>query len=218
VLAHELRNPLAPILYSLHALRESKASAATLEEAGQLLERQVHQLARLTEDLLDLCRARMDKMRLRKEPVLLANVVTQAVAATQPLIHARGHRLEVNLPAQPVWLEADPGRLEQVLVNLLTNAAKYTDPGGTIHLAATDTDGKVVVCVRDTGLGLEPAELAYIFEPFTQGRGSGRGGLGVGLALVRSLVEMHGGSVAVRSAGVGQGSEFEIQLPVLTAA
>jgi signal transduction histidine kinase len=214
VLAHELRNPLSPILYSLHALRESKASAATLEEAGQVLERQVHQLARLTEDLLDLCRARMDKMQLRVEQILLASVVEEAIAAARPLINARDHRLEIRLPAEPVWLEADPARLEQVLVNLLLNAAKYTDAGGAICLTAERQDDNVLLRVCDTGLGLAPAELTQIFEPFTQGQRTARGGMGIGLALVRSLVEMHGGTVAARSAGIGQGSEFEIRLPL----
>jgi len=217
VLAHELRNPLSPILYSLHALRQSKASAAIVEEAGQVLERQVHQLARLTEDLLDLCRARMDKMQLRMEPVLLASVVEEAIAAARPLINAREHHLEISLPAEPVWLQADPARLEQVLVNLLTNAAKYTDTGGAIRMTAECCASEVRLRVCDTGLGLEPAELTQIFEPFTQGQRTARGGMGVGLALVRSLVEMHGGTVTAHSAGIGQGSEFEVRLPALAA-
>jgi signal transduction histidine kinase len=216
VLAHELRNPLAPIMYSAHALRLDRTNEKIASEAEQLLERQVRQLVRLIEDLQDVFRARAGKMQLRKEPLILNTAIEQAVAAVLPVIKEHGHQLELGLPAEPVRLEADPTRLEQILVNLLNNAARYTAPGGTIWLSAERRAESIVLRVRDTGIGLDAEELPHIFELFVQAKSSSRGGMGVGLTLVRSLVEMHGGSVSVRSKGKGHGSEFEVQFPALS--
>jgi signal transduction histidine kinase len=215
VLAHELRNPLTPIMYSVHALRQERTHGKTANEAEQLLERQVRQLARLIEDLQDVFRARAGKMELRKEPLILNTAVEHAVAAVLPLIKEQGHQFELSLPAEPVRFEADPARLEQILVNLLNNAARYTAPGGTIWVAAECRADRIVMRVRDTGVGLDAEEVPHIFELFGQAKGSARGGMGIGLTLVRSLVEMHGGSVSVRSKGKGHGSEFEVQFPAL---
>jgi CheY-like chemotaxis protein/two-component sensor histidine kinase len=158
------------------------------------------------------------KVDLRRERVELAAVVARAVETARPLVEAGRHALAVELPPEAVWLEADPVRLAQVLGNLLSNAAKYTDPGGKIWLAAEPLDGDVVVRVRDTGIGIPADMLAHVFDPFVQtaeARGKSQGGLGLGLALVRSLVELHGGSVAAHSAGPGRGSEFVVRLSTL---
>lgn len=219
MLAHEMRNPLAPIRNALHILRQPGVDAAVVERVREMMERQVLHMTRMVDDLLDVSRITRGKIELRKEVVDLASVVNRTVEALRPLIEDRRQELTVDLPPEPVRLEADPTRLEQVLANLLTNAAKYTDQEGHIHLFAQQQGGVLVLRVRDTGMGLAPDMLSRIFEPFVQ---SGRvlhrsqGGLGIGLTLVRSLVEMHGGTVQAHSDGLGKGSEFVVRLPILS--
>jgi signal transduction histidine kinase/DNA-binding response OmpR family regulator len=217
MLAHELRNPLAPILNALHLMRLRGRPGPDLEAARSIIERQVRQLSRLVDDLLDVSRIDRGKIELRKEPVALATVVTRATESTGPLIEARGHQLEVRLPPYDLMLEADPTRLEQVLANLLNNAAKYTEPGGRIRLVAECDRGEVVVRIQDTGIGIAPEVLPHIFDMFMQANRSldrSEGGLGIGLTLVQRLVELHGGTVKAQSAGLGQGSEFIVRLPL----
>jgi PAS domain S-box-containing protein len=216
VLAHELRNPLAPIRNALYFLKATGVDAAACEEAKATLERQIQHLVRLVDDLLDVSRLMQSKIVLRKERVELATIVARAVETARPIIDANGHALTLALPPEPVWLEADLIRLAQVLSNLLINAAKYTENGGRITLTAAWEDGEVVVQVRDTGVGMEPEMLSRLFGLFVQGEHSlaqSQGGLGVGLALVRQLVELHGGRVEAASEGLGRGSEFTIRLP-----
>jgi PAS domain S-box-containing protein len=217
VLAHELRNPLAPIRNALQLVR--MASPKPPKEVGHgydIIERQVEHLVRLVDDLLDLSRIGSGKIQLQKERVDLAAVVSRAVEGARPLIEARRHALEVALPEDALPVEADPVRLAQVLWNLLNNAAKYTPEGGRIWLTAAKEQGRAVVRVRDTGLGIPAEMLPRIFDLFTQMERTlarAEGGLGIGLTLVRRLTEMHGGTVEVSSAGPGQGSEFVVRLP-----
>jgi signal transduction histidine kinase len=222
MLAHELRNPLAPVLNALHVLRLHGPLAPELDQARAMAERQVRNMARLIDDLLDVSRITRGKIQLRKQPVELGPALARAAEASRPLLHERGHQLEVSGPPEPVWLDADPTRLEQILTNLLSNAAKYTEPGGKIWLtAAADGDG-VVLSVRDTGIGIPPDKLESIFEMFMQVERSldspAQWGLGIGLALVRSLVGLHGGRVSAHSEGPGRGSEFVVRLPRLRQA
>ncbi len=219
-LAHELRNPLAPILNSVQVLSLLRSSDPTLVQVREILERQTRQMVRLVDDLLDLSRIARGLVQLRKEPLDLAVVVRQAVQTSEPLLQSRGHRLTVELPEYPVRLQADQARLVQVLVNLLNNAAKYTDPGGHVELRGEREGDWAVVRVRDNGVGIPPEMLPRVFELFTQVEGSREradGGLGIGLALVRRLVELHGGTVAAYSAGPGRGSEFIVRIPALPA-
>jgi len=208
-LAHELRNPLAPIRNALHLMRSPDGDARVVEAERAMAERQVVHLARLIDDLMDVARISRGKIELHKGPVDLARVVAQAVETAGPLLHERRHRLALALPAGPIRLEADPTRLEQVLWNLLNNAAKYTEPGGEIRLSVepeADRSG-VVMTVRDSGIGIRPEMLPRVFEMFVQvgeHHGHAQGGLGIGLSLVRTLVEMHGGTIAARSEGPGQ--------------
>ena len=216
MLAHELRNPLAPIRNAVELMRQVETVDPSFQPAREMVERQVKHLARLVDDLLDVSRITRGSIRLRKEVVDLGTVLQRAVEGIGPLITSRGHKLTVEPPREPVRLEADPTRLEQVISNLLDNAAKYTMPGGHIRLAAAREGGEAVVRVRDTGIGVPHDVLDRVFEPFVQSDGSlarSEGGLGVGLTLVRSLVEMHGGRVEASSPGLGQGSEFVIRLP-----
>jgi PAS domain S-box-containing protein len=216
MLAHELRNPLAPIRNAVELMRQVETLDAAFQPAREMVERQVKHLARLVDDLLDISRLASGSIRLRKEPVDLGAVVQRAVDGVRPLIDSRSHTLSVRLPAEPVRLEADPTRLEQVISNLLNNAAKYTMPGGHLGVTAERVGEEAVVRVCDTGIGVPPDVLDRVFEPFMQSDGSlarTDGGLGVGLTLVRSLVEMHGGKVEAASPGLGQGSEFVVRLP-----
>jgi signal transduction histidine kinase/DNA-binding response OmpR family regulator len=226
MLAHELRNPLAPVLHALHVLKRkpgagasgscADADAADDAQARDVIDRQVRHMARLIDDLLDVSRITRGKIQLRPEWIDLAEVVGRAVDSTQPLIESRGHRLEVELPPGPMRLFADPTRMEQVLANLLNNAAKYTEPGGLIRLWAEVAGREVAVHVRDTGIGIAPHMLGRVFDLFMQGQPTldrAAGGLGIGLTLVRRLVEMHGGRVEVRSEGPGKGSTFSVRLP-----
>ncbi len=216
-LAHELRNPLAPIRNALEIMRLAGHDPTAMERGRAMVERQVKQLVRLIEDLLDISRITRGKVQLRKEQVEVARVVQSALETCQPFLERGGQRLKVDLPRRPLVIEADPARLAQVLINLLHNAAKYTDPGGQIGLTVERQKDKVLFRVRDSGIGIAPEMLPRIFEMFNQaGRGEDRsqGGLGIGLALVRGLVELHGGTVQAHSAGHGKGSEFVVELPL----
>jgi PAS domain S-box-containing protein len=218
VLAHELRNPLAPIFNALSILVEEHLPEATRRETLLLVDRQVRQLARLVDDLLDVSRVTRGKIQLRKQPLALQVVVHNAVRTCGPLLDAHRHELSLSLPADPIWLEADPTRLEQVVVNLLTNSAKYSKDGSRITIAASRDRGVAVLSVRDAGVGIAPDLLPHVFDLFTQGKRSldrSQGGLGIGLTLVRKLVELHDGTVEARSEGANQGSEFVVRLPIL---
>ncbi len=220
-LAHELRTPLGSLLNGLRLLHLQGGDPAVRRQALDLAMRQVHQLTRLIEGLLDLARVRQGKMDLQKAAVDLNACVARAVEAARPFIDGRGHDLEVALPLGPVPLEADPSRLEQVVVNLLHNAAKYTEVGGRICLVVERGQGEAVVRVRDTGIGLAPEMLRRVFQLYAQVEGArdhAQGGLGIGLSLVAGLVELHGGSVQAYSDGLGYGSEFVVRLPALPDA
>jgi signal transduction histidine kinase len=215
MLGHELRNPLAPIRNALHVLQVRPTDDPLVQQLHAMMARQVGHMARLVDDLLDASRLARGKIELRREPTDLALTFQRVVEAVRPLIEERRHHLEVRPPAEPVSLHADPVRLEQVLFNLLTNAAKYTEPGGRIELSGQREGGTVVLRVRDTGMGIRPEMLPRIFDLFAQDHGPERTGegLGIGLTLVKSLVELHGGSVEAHSGGPGQGSEFVVRLP-----
>ena len=213
-LAHELRNPLAPIANSLQVLRAADGSPHAAESRA-VIERQVNQLVHLVDDLLDVSRVSRGKLELRRRPVRLSEVLQAAAETSRPSIDAHSHRLEIRLPDEEVWLDADLTRLAQVFANLLNNSAKYMEAGGEIVVEASAGDD-VVVKVRDTGIGIAPEMLPHIFDLFVQADRSlerAHGGLGIGLTLVRRLVELHGGSVSARSDGPGQGSEFVVRLP-----
>ena len=219
MLAHELRNPLAPIRNAVQILRAKAPQVPQLQWATEVIERQVHQMTRLVDDLLDVSRITGGKLQLHKERLDLAAVVSSAVEASRPLIEKWGHELTITMPPEPVHLEADLTRLSQVLLNLLNNAAKYTDRGGHIGLTVERQGGQVLVRVKDTGVGIPAEMLPRVFEMFTQVDRSlerSEGGLGIGLTLVQRLVELHGGTVEAHSEGAGKGSEFVVRLPVAT--
>ncbi|AUX44862.1 uncharacterized protein SOCE26_063320 [Sorangium cellulosum] len=215
VLGHELRNPLTAILCALRLARSGKPDA--VERAVALAERQVRKMSHLIEDLLDVTRLSHGKIRLQREPIEVARCVEQAVEAIRPLLAARRQRLSLALPAEPTLLLGDPVRVEQILSNLLHNASKYTPDEGEIALRAGVVEGMVELAVQDTGRGMTTEFIARVFEPFAQSEpwdaGSG-GGLGLGLSLVRELVELHGGSVRAHSDGLGRGSTFVVRLPL----
>ena len=218
MLAHELRNPLAPVQNALELIRLCPADRLACARATEIASEQIQHLSRLVDDLVDVSRISHDRIRLRKEIVDLTQVVNQAVESVRTSIDTHRQRLSVLLPQEPMRLEADPTRIVQVLSNLLNNSMKYTPDGGRIWLSAERDEQEIVLRVRDTGIGMAPDLLPRVFDLFTQGeRGLDRsqGGLGIGLTMVRSLVEMHGGSVIGRSEGPGQGSEFIVRLPVL---
>lgn len=221
MLSHELRNPLAPILNAVHLLRLQKNENPLQQQARTIIERQAAQLTRLVDDLMEVSRITTGRVQLRHDRIAVSGIVERAVETTRPLMDQSKHKLTVALPPQPIWLNADAARLEQVVVNLLTNAAKYTDDGGHIWLTVQQAGDECVLRVRDTGVGIAPELLPRIFDLFTQAERSldrSQGGLGIGLALVHRLVEMHQGRVEVSSV-LGQGSEFVVRLPVvLTAA
>ena len=218
LLSHELRNPLSSIVNALQLMRLQRGDETLLQlQARTILERQVAQLSRLVGDLLEISRVAIGQLRLQLETVDLRGVVGVAVAATRAAVERRGHRLEVAVPESPVWLFADPARLEQVIVNLLDNAAKYTEPGGRIWLSVSIERDVAVLRVRDTGVGIAAALLPGIFDLFTQADRTldrASGGLGIGLSLVRALSEQHHGSVEASSPGIGQGSELVVRLPL----
>jgi PAS domain S-box-containing protein len=215
-LAHELRNPLAPIRSAAEIIRLSSADDLDLRWAREVIERQVHIMARLLEDLLDVSRLSRHRLELRREQLELSAVVEAALETTRPLIEARQHALTIELPAQPVPLEADPVRLAQVFANLLNNAAKFTPEGGDLRLTAELRDNEVLVAVRDNGIGISPELLPRIFEIFSQAAPPAHSGsgLGIGLSLVKGLVELHGGRVVVRAGEGGRGTEFVVHLPL----
>jgi PAS domain S-box-containing protein len=220
-LAHELRNPLAPIRTGLDLLRMApqiaQKDAATSARLHGMMDRQLGHLIHLVDDLLDIARITRGKIELKKEPVLLRTIVATAVETSTALIEAHGHQLAVELPSEPLELEVDVTRMVQVLSNLLNNAAKYTPAGGRVTLSAWREDGQAVIAVSDSGIGIPPDAIGSVFEMFTQVRGSldrAQGGLGIGLSLVRRLVELHGGRVSASSGGRGEGSTFTVRLPL----
>ncbi len=215
MLAHELRNPLAPLVTSVALLRRSGAEAVA--SLIDIMDRQLRQLSRMVDDLLDVSRVKHGKIELRREPVMLRDSLQAAIEATRPMFDARGHALELHLPDEPLVVDADNMRLTQVLSNLLHNAAKYTDPCGRIKVHVFQDGGEAVVRIEDNGVGIAPEVLPQVFDLFVQapvGRDRAQGGLGIGLTLVRSLVELHGGRVAAFSDGRDQGSRFEVHLPL----
>lgn len=220
VLAHELRNPLAPLGANLHVLRLAGAGSPAARQAQAVMERQVGHLVRLIDDLLDVSRVSRGIIELRKSRVELAAIINNAVEISRPMIEERHHALAVTLSDNPIWLDADADRLTQVFVNLLNNAAKFTPGGGELAISVTADDGAAYVSVRDNGIGIGPDELVRVFDLFAQGENelqSGTGGLGIGLTLARQLVEMHGGSIEAMSQGANSGSKFVVQLPQTAA-
>jgi two-component sensor histidine kinase len=216
-LGHELRSPLAAICDALHVLALDGDDAATRETVQGLMERQTQCIGRLINDLMEVSRMEHGKLHLHEARLDLAQCVARAVETVRSSIAERRHQLEISLPREPVFLNADPGRLEQVLKNLLNNATKYMEPGGRIWLTAEARGGDVVLRVRDTGIGIDREMLPHVFDSFWQVERTldlSQGGLGIGLALVRKLVEMHGGSVSASSPGLGRGSEFVVRLPL----
>ena len=218
MLAHELRNPLSPIVNSLTLLGLEKTSSPMIEQARTIMERQTKHLVRLLDDLLDVARITRGRIELRKERVELNELIDRAVEAVGPLVTARRHDFSWTAPRGTIWLDVDPARIQQVLVNLLTNACKYTPAQGEIRLIAHQEGEEVAISVKDNGVGIAPEVLPKVFDLFAQAERSlarSEGGLGIGLTMVMKLVEMHGGSAAARSGGVGKGSEFIIRLPVM---
>jgi PAS domain S-box-containing protein len=222
ILSHELRNPLAPILNATHILRLQERGSDNLiqQQARDVIERQVGTLSKLINDLLDVARIASGRVRLRTELVELRDVVQLAVETTSPLTLLRRHEVVQMLPAQPVWVNVDPARLEEVVVNLLNNASKFTNEGGRITVTVEQQNGNAVLRIADTGIGIAPEMLPRIFDLFTQADRSldrAQGGLGIGLHLVERLIKLHGGSIEACSAGPGKGSEFIIRLPISNA-
>jgi signal transduction histidine kinase len=217
MLGHELRSPLASILSAAELVRMDAEGSGSAAPVAEIVERQALHMARLIEDLLDAARMTHGKVSLRKELVELATVVASAVEMVRPLVDQRGHDLAIELPSSPVRLEADAARLQQILGNLLGNAVKYSEPGGTIRLSAERRGTDLVIRINDKGIGIARDLLPRIFEPFVQAERASagpQGGLGIGLALVRTLVELHGGRVNATSDGAGMGSEFTVWLPL----
>jgi len=219
-LGHELRNPLAPLLTALPLLKAAGGDDPTIARTSIVMERQINHLVRLVNDLLEVSRITRGLIQVEREPVDLAYVIHSAVDTSRPLIDAAGHTLHVDVPAEPVTVYGDAIRLTQVVANLLTNAAKYTNAGGQIWVRVWRESKTAIVSVRDNGIGIPPDQLASVFEMFTQVDRSSRlaqGGLGIGLTLVRSLVGLHGGTVRAHSRGAGTGSEFIVELPSVAA-
>ncbi len=216
MLGHELRNPLASINNAVQLMRNPQLPASQVGWVRDMIERQVRYLIRLIDDLLDVARITSGKINLVRESVPLATVVARAVETVQPLLARHGHDLQVDVAREPLSIYGDPVRLIQIVGNLLSNAVKYTNPGGRIEVKAGLVAGCIEVRVRDNGIGIEPALIAKIFDLFTQGsqgERTGEGGLGIGLALVKRLVQLHGGEIEASSAGLNQGSEFVIRFP-----
>ena len=217
-LAHELRNPLAPIRNAVQVLMAKDPRPSDLKWGAEMIERQVRHMARLLDDLLDVSRITHGKLQLRTERVELAAIVQNAVEANRSLIDERDQDLVVSLPPKAVYLDADPVRLTQVFSNLLNNAAKYSPPGGLIQLRVDPSGSDVIVSVKDDGIGISDEMVPQVFDVFSQAKDAverSQGGLGIGLSLVRRLVELHGGRVEARSPGLGKGSEFVVRLPVM---
>jgi PAS domain S-box-containing protein len=219
LLAHELRNPLAPIRYALAANKKANGTLEQQRRAEEVIERQVSHMSRLLDDLLDISRVTRGKLELKKGPCELTLVIGAAIETARPILDTKHHVLSLELPQQAVRLEADAVRLSQVFSNLLINAAKYTDPGGHIQLRATREGNDVVVAIRDDGIGISAEMLPRLFTMFSQADAAlerAEGGLGIGLSLVRGLVMLHGGGIAARSDGIGRGSEFTVRIPAGT--
>ena len=220
-LSHELRNPLAPMRSALEVMKHRRAPTLDEERLLGVFDRQLHHLTHLVDDLMEVSRITQDKMELRREPIDLAALARAAIDDTAGLIDDARHLLDVDLPPTPVMVDADPTRINQVIVNLLTNAAKYTPDGGRITLSLGSDAGAAVLAVRDTGIGLPAHALATVFDMFSQlepALDRAKGGLGIGLALVRGIVELHGGEIAAHSEGEGQGSCFTVRLPLAAGA
>ena len=221
ILAHELRNPLAPIRSALQIMLEPGATDETFTRARDIAERQLTNMTRLLDDLLDVSRIREGRIDLRREIVAVSTIVQAAVETSQPLIAERGQELTVEVPPEEVWIDADPVRLSQALTNLLNNAAKYTGRGGRIWVTASRSDGYALIRVRDSGIGIDPIMLPHVFDLFVQAQphtGTSGAGMGIGLTLAKRLVELHEGRIEAISAGAGLGSEFSIRLPAVGAA
>ncbi len=219
MLAHELRNPLAPISNALNILKLS-SDETVRNDAEHTIGRQIDHMVHLVDDLMDISRITQGKIDLRRQPVVLQEAIGHAIETSDTLIKARGHRLKVDLPQEPIWLDADFGRLSQIFSNLLNNAAKYTNDNGLIEIYGRETEGSAVISVRDNGIGIPAHMLQRVFDIFSQVDSSlerSQGGLGIGLTLVRNLVEMHGGNIEAFSAGPNTGSEFKVALPVIAA-
>jgi CheY-like chemotaxis protein/two-component sensor histidine kinase len=216
-LAHELRNPMAPLSNMLEVLKRAGDDRRKRDSAIETMDRQMTQLVRLVDDLLDLSRITHNRIELRRRRVELSTLVQQAVQAARPLAEAAGHRFQLALSRDPIYLNADPVRLSQVFSNLLNNSCKYCDRGGTITITTARDGSDAVITVEDTGVGIPADKLEMIFDMFTQldrAGTSSQGGLGIGLTLVRRLVQLHGGSVEARSAGEGKGSAFVVRVPI----
>jgi signal transduction histidine kinase/ActR/RegA family two-component response regulator len=221
MLSHELRNPLAPIRNAAHILGLKQPLDDEVQWIREVIERQIQQLNRMVDDLLDVSRITQGKFKLETQPVQLATVIAGALESSETIITSRHHHLDVDCPNEALWVRGDLSRLIQVVANLLNNAAKYTEVGGKIWLSAKRAGNEAVITVRDSGIGITPTLLAHVFEPFIQEDrlpDRANGGLGIGLALVRSLVDLHGGRVQAFSAGRGQGSEFVVHLPLMIDA
>jgi PAS domain S-box-containing protein len=219
-LAHELRNPLAPLSNGLHLMRMASTKPEVLEKTRQMMERQIQHMVHLVDDLLDVARISTGKVELRRQRMDLKEVVATAVETSASLIDSGGHKLNVEIPSEPLPMDADPTRIAQVVSNLLNNAAKYTPPGGRIALKVRVEGQDAVLSVTDTGIGIAPDVIDKVFEMFAQVPNAGKpqGGLGIGLSLVQSLVSLHGGSVSASSPGAGKGSTFTVRLPLLAGA
>ncbi len=218
LLAHELRNPLAPVMNAVNIMRTKETGDPDLVWCREVIERQAKQLTRLVDDLLDVSRITLGKIKLRPERVEVATVIAGAVEISRPLIEWHRHEFTVSMPEDPIAINGDAARLTQVVANLLNNAARYQNSGGRIELLVEQAGPEAVITVRDCGIGIPPHMLSEVFELFSQGeRGLDRsqGGLGIGLSLVKTVVEMHGGSVRAGSEGVDRGSEFVIRIPCL---
>jgi CheY-like chemotaxis protein len=219
-LSHELRNPLAPIRTAVEVMRLARGNPALLEQARATLERQLQHLVRITDDLLEVSRITQNKIELQRRRLDLRSIVHGAIEATRPLIDSRAQTLVLDLPDRPLWADADATRLAQAFSNLMNNAAKYTESGGRISIAAAANGSHAVITVTDTGVGIPPAMLPRIFDMFTQlqaHRDRTLGGLGIGLSLAKRLVELHDGTIDARSDGPGRGSTFVVRLPMTSA-
>jgi signal transduction histidine kinase len=217
VFSHELRNSLGAIGSAIQILSVQPSDAPPAVKARKMIERQVEQMTRLAEDLLDASRVRNGQLNLRCERIDLRVVLAHAAQTMEFTMQQQNHQMATSFPEAPIWLQADAARLEQVFVNLLSNAAKYTDAGGNVELRVAREMSQAVVRIRDSGIGIAPEALPHVFDLFVQADPAsrrGNAGLGIGLALVRNLVERHGGFVSVASAGLGHGSEFTVRLPI----
>jgi len=215
-LAHELRNPLAPVRNSLELLKWESNNPELLKQARETMERQIGHMVRLIDDLMDVSRISSNKLELKKERIELASIIHHAEEACQPYLERDKHEFVLNLPTEPIHLHGDPTRLAQVIGNLLTNACKYSEPGGNIALNVERQEAEVKISIKDTGIGIPSEMLNKVFDMFTQIDKSlerSDGGLGIGLSLVKRLVELHGGTVTANSEGLGHGSEFTVLLP-----